>query len=821
MTLTADELYRRGRAHLNAGRNAAARRVFALAEQRTADPDLLARIAGSLAAVIIRQGEPDLAEQVCRAALARPDLSPATSAALNGQLGLLALERGHLDEAVALLTQGIDAIGDDHDHRPAMLFNRSVAHMQRGDLGAAGADLALAASDFAAVGDDVQRAMAENNAGYVALLEGDLVSALHSMSRARAVMERTSPVNTAICELDRAEVLRDAGMTRDAERSLDRVARVFAAHRMPQARGEAEYHRSRALLTFAPGRAAVAARQAARTFTRVGSTWWALRAEAVRLRALLAADLEDEPGRTRPPSADEVTRLARELDARRLRSDAASLRLSWELWRARRRADDAEDTAVRTPRNAPIQVRLLAHEVRAARASARGEDGAARRHAAAGLDALADWQSTFGSLDLASSLVMHGSGLVFSGLRSAVRSSRPDVVFEWSERARHLAQQSVPLRPPPDPEMAAELAELRMIRAEAGSEDWLSDARAGRLSERVRERQWTGTEAIGAVRRIVLGEVQDALGPDTAYITYVFDGAVLVALVVTAASARVVRIGDWPPIASSLAGLRADLDMSAMVRSGPMANAVAGALSSRLEALSRVLIAPLVGPLGASRLVLTVPGVLGGLPWGMLPAMRGRVFTLATSASQWVDRPAPRTRAAIGFVAGPRVARAEEEIAGAGAAWTARESLQAADATVGAVTSLASRVDLLHVAAHGRHSPEHPLFSGLELTDGALFGYDIDLIPEVPDLVVLSSCEVGRSSVRGGEEAIGMTRIWLHAGSSCVIAAPVVVADDVACELLGEMHVDLAAGATPADALAAAVSRTGLVAPFMAHGAGF
>ncbi len=75
--------------------------------------------------------------------------------------------------------------------------------------------------------------------------------------------------------------------------------------------------------------------------------------------------------------------------------------------------------------------------------------------------------------------------------------------------------------------------------------------------------------------------------------------------------------------------------------------------------------------------------------------------------------------------------------------------------------------------------------------------------------------------MRWGEEAIGMTRVWLHAGSACVIAAPVVVADDVACELLGEMHVDLAAGRAPAEALSEAALRTGIVAPFQAHGAGF
>jgi len=54
-----------------------------------------------------------------------------------------------------------------------------------------------------------------------------------------------------------------------------------------------------------------------------------------------------------------------------------------------------------------------------------------------------------------------------------------------------------------------------------------------------------------------------------------------------------------------------------------------------------------------------------------------------------------------------------------------------------------------------------------------------------------------------------------------VIAAPVIVADDVACDLLAAMHVGLAAGEVPSVALAAASESTGIVAPFQAHGAGF
>ena len=50
---------------------------------------------------------------------------------------------------------------------------------------------------------------------------------------------------------------------------------------------------------------------------------------------------------------------------------------------------------------------------------------------------------------------------------------------------------------------------------------------------------------------------------------------------------------------------------------------------------------------------------------------------------------------------------------------------------------------MLHIAAHGRHASDNPMFSGLELADGALFGYDIDRMPRVPSTVVLSACEVG------------------------------------------------------------------------------
>jgi hypothetical protein len=224
---------------------------------------------------------------------------------------------------------------------------------------------------------------------------------------------------------------------------------------------------------------------------------------------------------------------------------------------------------------------------------------------------------------------------------------------------------------------------------------------------------------------------------------------------------------------------------------------------------------------GRQRLVLTTPGALAGVPWPMLPDIHDRQLTIATSATRWAGDRGRLAPTGTGFAGGPGVARGDEELDRASIAWPAASVLRGDAATVDAVTRLASRVGLLHVAAHGRHAADNPLFSGLELADGTLFGYDIDRMPRVPHTVVLSACEVGRSSVRWGEEAIGMTRAWLHAGSVCVVAAPVVVADDIAAELLGAMHAGLAAGRSPADALAAASARTGIVAPFQCHGSGF
>ncbi|MCI1018611.1 CHAT domain-containing protein [Microbacterium sp. C5A9] len=821
MPLTARELHQRGVDAANSRRFAQARRALAAASARTDDEDLLARIDGTRAYVLAQTGEPAEAERLSRAALTRPGISTETIALAHGQLGTLLMHTGRLDEADAFLTLAIDALDENSVASANLLMSRSIVGMQRHRLDDCTADLRRAAAAYESHGAEEPLAEARHNLGYAALLGGDLVTALALMTASRPILAATSDLAAAISDLDRAEVLRDAGLTTEAEDLLGAVAVRFGAQRMRQARGEAEFHLARSLLRHdAPG-AERAAATAARRFTALGSDAWAARAEAVRLEARIRS----RPGST--PDAEMFTRTAATLARGGFRTEATALTLTSRLAGGGRMPRLAAD--------APTPLRLRSHEVRALRASAAGRDAEARRIAAQGLDLLTAWQQSFGALDLQASVAMHGTELMFAGLAAAARSGDAEVLFDWSERARHLSQQVAPVRPPRDPELAADLAELRMLRADLAGSDWTTDARVRELRDRVRDRQWTATRVAGSRGRLDLAQTRARLDDDTAVLAYVYTGTALVCVTVGPAGSSIVDL-PWPRIQRALDGLRADLDVAALTRGGPMAQTVMRSLDERLRALDEALLAPVRAAAGgADRLALTVPGILAGVPWAMLPGMAGVPFTLATSVSRWLgDESAPhppRTRAATktaGFTAGPRVARADEEVRTAASAWRdARAApgadprvITGADARVATVTDLAAQVDVLHIAAHGRHAVDNPLFSGFELADGTLFGYDVDLIPRAPETVVLSACELGRSSVRWGEEALGMTRVWLHAGTRSVIAAPVVVADDVACELLGAMHSELARGVAPAVALASASASTGLTAPFQCHGSG-
>jgi CHAT domain-containing protein len=128
---------------------------------------------------------------------------------------------------------------------------------------------------------------------------------------------------------------------------------------------------------------------------------------------------------------------------------------------------------------------------------------------------------------------------------------------------------------------------------------------------------------------------------------------------------------------------------------------------------------------------------------------------------------------------------------------------------------------ILHVAAHGVHQPENPLFSSVRMADGPVFAHELDRSHRAPEHVVLSACEVGLATIRPGDEALGLASVLLQLGTRSVVAGVARVGDEVAEQAMAGYHARLAKGADSAAALADALADvdTDVVPPFVNFGA--
>jgi tetratricopeptide (TPR) repeat protein len=776
---------------------------------------LRARVLVSLAYAVAEQGDTDAGLRHLDAA--ERLIPPWQRGTIHGQRAILLRRIGRHDEALSQYDAALAVL--DGDAEPTvvakMFLNRGVLHLRAIRPRPARADLLRAAAVAHRYGLSLIAAKARHNLALLDLLAGALPAVLGTFTELAEEYAQQAPGILPVLALDRARALVAGGLYREADEELASAVALLHDQGMRQDEGEALLVRAEAALLAAhPAAAHRWAREAGRLFTRRDNHRWASLAALVDLRADYALSR---------PSAAFVRRaedMAVQLAGLGLDEDArvAGL-LATRARAATGRTAEAVDGLHRYGRLRPadrLDTRLLCRLTRAEVADATAHPSAASRQLTVGLAELHRYRSHFGCLDLRSGAAVHGRDLAATGLRRALRHGSVSAVYRWSERSRAQSLLLPPVHPPDDDRYAAALEELRQLRltireAELTGEPTATlHTRCTALERLIRHRSWSIAGPVAAAEPAPLGMVESALD-ESAMIIYLEDRAVLHALIVVAGSAQLMTVGPVHAIDEAAMRLRADLNATAgRILPARLATAIRESTRRDAGALAEAVLNPLWTAVGDRDLVVVPTGALLTVPWGLLPGCVGRAITVASSATSWLAarrrlEAAPADRP-VALVAGPGNRHADLEIERIAQVYARATVLCGPAATVAVTAAAIDGAPLAHVAAHGRHQAENPLFSRLELADGPLMGHDLQRLAVPPRVAVLSCCELGLNDVRPGDETIGFSAALLAAGTATVIGSVGLVADDAAMRTMVALHRLMAAGARPSAALADAMA---------------
>lgn len=676
--------------------------------------------------------------------------------------------------------------------RIAVLLNRGLAEVTLLDLAHGRRDL-RAALDLAREHDipDLEFKV-RHNLGWLEYFAGDLPAAIRLMRRADDMDVEVGRVHA---RHGLACVLLEAGLVAQAVVLLREAATMAREQRQRLEEGEVLLDLARAHLMLAePREAAAAAGGAARAFASRRDSVRADHARLIRRAIELTAgirkvtvrvdrvDCETETGRTG----------LRLLAEGRLRSgDLTGARAALGALPSRGRDGLATE--------------LYERFLWAWLADASGDVATAGRHLRAAATRLQQRQGLAQSLEVRAGLSVHGGRLAELDVGRALRSGRARDLYASVERWRAAAHRLPAVTPDADPEIAEVVSELRLLRhaSRAMPEAERDRERVAQLERRLQQLSWgrAGRRAQGAANASY-AEVRARLAESgRTLLVYVAHQDRRYCLVVdgSRAAVRELPAADLDVLADRL---RRDVHARALARGTPLLPMLEKAVAASARALDEAAVAP-VADLLADSVVVAPTRRLASCPWGMLPTLAERAVTVAPSVTRWC-RPAPTRRVdEVSVLVGPGLRRVEEESAAVADAWRGAGATVALTplATSRDVAAAFARPGLVHVAAHGSHEEQNPLFSSLRMADGPVFVHEIP--HAAASHAVLSACDVGQSRVYPGDEPLGLTAALLALGVGSVVAAVSPLPDGVAADALAHYHRSLARGATASEALAA------------------
>ena len=409
----------------------------------------------------------------------------------------------------------------------------------------------------------------------------------------------------------------------------------------------------------------------------------------------------------------------------------------------------------------------------------------------------------------------------------ALQLGQDSLAYDYIERAKSralvdmLAGQSTQL-----PQLAGSaagrqaLGELQQARDEAALQHAAPGEAAAPAQARARSADKQATlrlrdpalASLVSVEALPIAEIRKYLQPDEVLVEYHMHGEELVIMAVAADQVVARR--------ASAAGLDAAVRRYRTLVDTRHADALGAS-----QQLYQRLIAPVAAAIAGRDLVLVPHGALHYLPFAALhdgsaylQARHRLRYLPSASVQKYLRAPGKATLPPMLILGNPDLGNArldlpasEREALQIAALAPSSRVLTRAEASETRFRQLAPGYRYLHVGAHGEFDGDRPLASRLVLAadkdnDGSLKVEELFGLRLEADLVTLSACETGLAKALNGDDLVGLTRGFLYAGASNIVASLWEVEDRTTAELMASFYTALKAGGSKKAALQQAQS---------------
>ncbi|HXW44176.1 MAG TPA: CHAT domain-containing protein [Streptosporangiaceae bacterium] len=732
-------------------------------------------------------------------------------------LGRLLHRRGHvlwgLGRYPAALNDFRRAIGvlqpaGDQVWTARALSGRGLVYLAVGSLDRADADFVAAGRLYLETGQEMEAILIVLNRGMTAYRSGNLPAALSFLSEA-ASRYRPLGVPTPFLSLDRCNVLLAAGLASEALAEADAAIRdIEQIHGRSNTKAQLFLAAANCAMAAAQPQGALARAQAAhRMFRSQQNAWRQAHSELVLVEARYAVSLAS--ARLLQAASRIAGRLERLGSGQATQAHLLAGRMALDLGK-HAEADRHLSAAARFRRRGPAIARASGWLGEALRAEAAAQPRRLLAACRRGLEVLDEHRLTLGASELRALATAHGAELAELAQRHAARARRPRMLLAWTERWRATALAVPAARPSADAKLSGGLAALR------GATSRLEEARQRgrpvatlqreqlRLEREVRARalQASGTTPGDGATVIDIPALLGQLGESRLVEIADVDG-VLQVLLCGSGRVRQFTAGRTGDAVRAAEFARFALRRLARDRPGADPDSALAILKAAGPDLQEAVLGPAAGQLGDSPVVVVPPGKLHAIPWAVLPALGGRVFSVAPSARAWMraDRACPPSHRHVALARGPGLLTDGAEVPLVARLYDNVTVLSGSDATAGRLLSALDGAWLAHIAAHGRFRADSPLFSSLRMADGPLTVYDFEQLGRAPYRLVLSSCDSGVLTPTGADELLGLVSSLLPLGTAGIVAGVVPLNDRAVVPLMVDLHRRLRSGQSLAESI--------------------